>query len=250
VSVDIWEQCRGRTHFKPLAYAAIRMVESQEYVATTSLVDNLDEQGILETLLEQTKPPTSTVDRRYLLAAPFRYPPLKYGSRFGGYFEPSLFYASLNITTVLAETAYYRLVFLDGMSTPWKNPLITEHTAFRINIKTDRGVRLQAPPFNKYAEQLTSPSSYTTTQSLGSEMRDAGVEAFQFISARDLEAGVNTGVFVPSAIISRKPRDLQQWICHTTSERVGFRAVKTNETPYHFRRSQFCVNKQLPQPAL
>ena len=58
-----------------------RMVETQEYAATTSLVDNLEEQAILEQILDDFKPSYAdgTKDLHYLICTPFRYPPLKCG---------------------------------------------------------------------------------------------------------------------------------------------------------------------------
>jgi hypothetical protein len=49
-----------------------RMVESQHIAATMKLVDNLDEQDLLETLLESSKPaqPGGTAGLDYLLATP------------------------------------------------------------------------------------------------------------------------------------------------------------------------------------
>jgi hypothetical protein len=72
------------------------MVESQQQIATSSLVDDLAEQALLEELIERSKPPLRSGTERlhYLLATPFRYPPLRHGSRFGGRFEPSLLYGA------------------------------------------------------------------------------------------------------------------------------------------------------------
>jgi hypothetical protein len=85
---------------KPLPYASLssfddeifRIVESQEEIATTNIVANLDEQNVLEQLLETSKPGAIGTVPHYLLSTPFRYPPLKHGSRFGTLFENSLFY--------------------------------------------------------------------------------------------------------------------------------------------------------------
>lgn len=58
-----------------------------------------------------TSKPSINKDIHYLIFTPFRYPPLKYGSRFGRAFEPSLWYGSLQLKTAFAEVAYYRLRF-------------------------------------------------------------------------------------------------------------------------------------------
>lgn len=85
-----------------------RVVESQEQIATLGLVANLSEQYLLEHMLDESKnklaEDTNTLD--YLLFTPFRYPPLKWGSRFGTEYERGLFYGSQLLATALAEVAY------------------------------------------------------------------------------------------------------------------------------------------------
>ena len=81
---DIWQACAGRLRPGTLSGTLWRMVESQEEIATNALVDTLEEQAALEYLLDATKPRRSGLDDlHYLLATPFRYPPLRHGSRFG-----------------------------------------------------------------------------------------------------------------------------------------------------------------------
>lgn len=105
---------------------------SQEQVATNQLVGSLERQAVLETLLEKTKPSlrVGTESLHYLLAMPFRYPPLKHGSRFGTRSAPSLFYGSQKIGTVLAESAYYRFLFWvrHGHTADWE----TRYTAYLV----------------------------------------------------------------------------------------------------------------------
>lgn len=146
----------------------------------------------LEELLEGSKPalPPKTEKLHYLLSTPFRYPPLKYGSRFGRSFEPSLFYGAMSVDTALAETAYYRFVFLSHLETAFPRPLTTLHTLFSVRIRTAKGVRLQEEAWRDLHEALTDPVSYRESQALGTDMRQAGVEAFQFLSARARQAGL------------------------------------------------------------
>lgn len=60
----------------------------------------------------------------YLLATPFRYPPLKVvGTRS----EPSLFYGWPETRTVPAEAASYRFVFWSGMATPRRQKSIRSY---------------------------------------------------------------------------------------------------------------------------
>ena len=69
---------------------AWRMVESQHIAATMKLVDNRDEQDLLESLLESSKPtqPDDTAGLDYLLVTPFRYDPKRGGSRFRAVTDP------------------------------------------------------------------------------------------------------------------------------------------------------------------
>ena len=111
---DIWAACSARAVPVKLGGTVYRLVESQEQVATNSLVRTLAEQALLEDLIESSKPalPAPAAGLHYLLATPFRYPPLPYGSRFGSRFEPSLFYGARSASTALAESCVLPLRFL------------------------------------------------------------------------------------------------------------------------------------------
>ena len=237
---------------KPVRISGIlfRLVESQEQVATNQLVSSLDRQAVLEDMLEATKPPwrKGTERLHYLLATPFRYPPLKHGSRFGKRSESSLFYGSLEVRTVLAEAAYYRFVFWFGMATPPMGKLDTQHTLFGARYLADQGLRLQMPPFAQYRNVLSSPSNYSTSQEVGERMRSAGIEAFEFLSARDPEGGVNVALFTPKALASRTPVSQAPWLCELTGERVRFHA-SYDRSSHDFPIGIFQVSGKLPQPA-
>lgn len=250
MTIDVWRECRGKDAIKSLNFNAHRIVESQEQIATANLVDTLEEQAVLEGLLEQTKPPQPiTSQKHYLLTTPFRYPPLKHGSRFGTRSEPSLFYASMTVATALAETAYYRFVFLDGMESPWNGRLLTEQSSFVARIATERGAELNQRPFSRFETLLASPLDYRATQMLGQRMRDAKVEGFRFKSARDLNGGVNAGVFQPGAIRSKQPQKIQQWLCSTTGDEIVFQQNLNRNNVFRFSFTEFCVDGRLPQPA-
>lgn len=248
--MSLWEELGGRDAIAPLAGTACRLVESQEQVATTHLVDSLSKQALLEEMLEQTKPPVpeAAAQLDYLLATPFRYPPLRHGSRFGQRTEPGIFYASKREATVLAEAAYYRLVFWEGMTQPPQGKFVTQHTLFGVRYRTARGVRLQAPPWDRHAPLLAHPSDYRVTQELGAAMRSAGVDAFEYTSARDPEKGVNVGLFSPAAFSSRAPSYARHWLCETTGAGVRFYSSHNGKL-HQFPRELFLVDGQLPRPA-
>ena len=250
--MDIWTACQEDLSIVAIKGELIRIVESQEQVATNSLVDNLAEQALLDDMLEQSKPPfrPGTESLHYLLATPFRYPPLAHGSRFGSRFEPSLFYGAQNLTTALAETAYYRFVFWSGMRVPPpSSKFLTQHTVFAANYGTDTGLQLQEPPFAAYEKQITAPNDYPVTQALGSSMREHGVAGFEYVSARDRDKGINVALFTPDALNSNEPLHQQSWLCETQAESVNF--TQANEPHvFQFTIESYTVNGQLPQPAV
>lgn len=248
---DLWTACRDGLAPVALGGEVLRMVESQRQIATLNLVDDLAEQAVLEDLLEASKPPLPAGTERlhYLLATPFRYPPLRHGSRFGRRFEPALFYASRRLSTVLAEVAYYRLVFFTAMDPPPPGGrLTTQHHLFRTRIATARGLRLQRSPCAAHTDRLRHPTDYRATQALGSALRAAGIEAFEFASARDPEAGVNVALFTPAALASRTPRGLTPWLCETTGAQVSF-AGDDGDALWRFPRALFDIDGRLPLAA-
>ncbi len=247
---DIWRACGDRVQLCELSGTLLRMVESQEQVATRHLVDSLAEQAVLEALIESSKPPLPEGARRlhWLLATPFRYPPLAHGSRFGRRHDPALFYASLSRETLLHECAYYRFVFRTGMVEPPPAPLQSQHTLFRARYGSAQGVRLQAPPFDAFRDTLRSPTDYGPTQALGQAMRKAGVVLFEYASARDPAGGTNVALFSPEGLRSRRPSGQQAWLCETGDEQVGFWA-KGEDGAWQFPRSLFEVGGRLPRPA-
>ena len=249
--VDVWAACADAAPSSDLAGDLLRICESQSQVATRSLVDDLGEQALLEALLENAKPP---LDRRvarlqYVLASPFRYPPLRHGSRFGTRLEPSLFYGARDERTVLAEAAYYRLVFFHGMAEPPPGgELKSEHTLFGVGYRTQLGLRLQTPPWSDHRTSVASPVDYAVSQRLGAAMRAAGVEAFEYASARDRAGGINVALFVPSALAGATPDFQQAWLCQTRADHVGFSGGR----PVRFRAfplDAFEVDGALPRPA-
>jgi RES domain len=247
---EIWEACSDRAIPVALNGDVVRLVESQEQVATNSLVRTLAEQALLEDLIETSKPrlPGTALGLHYLLATPFRYPPLPWGSRFGTRFEASLFYAARTVDTVLAESAYYRFVFWSGMAVPPPAPLGTRHTLFSVAIDTQRGLHLQHAPFDAYAAALLDRRHYGPTQALGSAMRAAGIAAFEYRSARDPRQGLNVALFTPVALGSSKPDILDEWLCQTAARCVSYYS-RHGGGVREFPRETFLVDGELPLPA-
>ena len=248
--MDIWSACKDAVTPEPLAGQVIRVVESLEQIAVHTLVDDLQEQALLEQMLEASKPqlPPETTGLHELLSTPFRYPPLRYGSRFGSYLEPSLFYGSAGLTTALAETSYYRFIFWSGMQEPPPGGcLTTELTIFSAAYDVTHGLRLHAPPFSRFEVKLGDPQHYKDTQQLGQAMREEGIQGFEYVSARDRNRGVNLAFFTAKAFSRPMPCWQQSWICETREETVSYFSRQYGTR--FFPRNDFLVNGELPLPA-
>ena len=106
---NIWEACHGAQQLKHLRTSAMRVVEAQHIVSTRKIVDSDEEQRLLEEMLDTAKPPgpsDAPSNLNYLLATPFRYPPLPWGSRFGSRQQRGIWYGATCARTALAEVAF------------------------------------------------------------------------------------------------------------------------------------------------
>jgi hypothetical protein len=240
-----------------------RIVESQEEIATRSLVGNLQKQEVLENLLEESKPkrPPGSENLHYLLATPFRYPPLPWGSRFGGAAECGIFYGSKTLATVLAEAAYYRLLFVRDMDPPPAQAITSYHQVFSAKYCADPGIRLQAPAWQAEWEKLAHPADYSFCQQFGRQLRSLGILGLEAPSARAIQAGlsqlpsansegINVALFAPEALLKRPPTTEAEVTAETRAESVTF-LVKSGEhiETRQFAGEQFQVGGLLPQPA-
>lgn len=249
--MSVWEASGGERNIEPVSGTLYRLVESQEQVATLSYVDTLDEQEVLEALLETAKPPYPEQERNlhYLLKTPFRYPPLKWGSRFGRVFEPSIFYGGKGIATTLAESAYYRLIFWYSMDgEPVAESLRSEHTLFSVDYAAKRGVKLNAGSFVEYLDVLQHPANYAPCQQLGSAMRGSEVEVFEYASARDIQGGGCVGLFTPAALAQHEPSDMRPWFCVTSADQVSFKPKDASGVTTYYL-NDFLSHGVLPFPA-
>jgi hypothetical protein len=245
-TISIWNKANGKNFIREIQGKFFRLVESQEQVATSKIVSSLEKQALLEDLLEESKPKlrAKTQKLHYLLSTPFRYPPLKHGSRFGSRLELSLLYGGLSRDAVFAESAYYRFLFVSAIVADISR-FVTEHTFFEASYQTKKGIQLQSEPFNTYKTKLISKDKYHHTQKLGSEMRAEGIHAFEYQSARCLNQTLNIGIFDPEALKSSKPNDQEQWICETTPSSVKFYSHHIGEK-FHYVKDDFLVQGKLP----
>jgi len=254
VAEGIWQECEGPKRMRRLAARAWRAVEAQHVISTRKLVDSDAEQQLLEELIERSKPRLGRSPElgrlHYLLSTPFRYPPLPHGSRFGTRGQMGIWYGAEGQRTLFAEVAYYRLLFLEGTRAQLP-PLLVELTAFVVPLRASKAIDLTRAPFAAHAARISSKTSYTVSQRLGTDMRAAGVDAFRFGSARDSEHGSNLGVFWPGAFAATRPSKLETWLSVTTRESVQIsRKDFFRKQAFRFDRELFCVRGRLPSPAV
>ncbi|WP_248345832.1 RES family NAD+ phosphorylase [Anaeromyxobacter paludicola] len=187
----------------------------------------------------------------YLLYTPFRYPPLRHGSRFGRRHERALWYGAEELATALAEVAYYRLLFFEGTAAQLAPDTITV-SAFQARIRTSAGVDLTDPVFKPYLASLCSKTSYAQSQALGSEMRADGIEVVRYPSARHPGQGLNLALFTPAFAAKTPVGAPQTWYCTVTPTRdVEFRyEAVAGVQKVDFPRKRFLVRGALPAPAL
>ena len=204
------------------------MVEDQHRYGTSKLVGgHAGEQVLLEELIDRVKPPLpdepAFVGMSYLLKTPFRYPPLRHGSRFGSIEERGIWYGARAVATVLAEVAFYRLLFLQGTAATIAH-VETSHMAYAVWVAARRAVDVGRPAFDAVRNAVLDPESHAAGRALGRALREAGAEVVVYPSVRDPAEGENIGVLDPGAFASKEPvqGSEQAWRCATTPERVTF----------------------------
>ena len=211
--------------------AVWRVVESQEHVATSNIVDDLDEQAVLENLLDEVKPKyrTGTQSMHYLLKTAFRYPPLKWGSRFGTQWMPSYFYASETQAAALHECAYYRFLFLQDIEEPFSGSVRSEFCVFNVLLSSESCLDLLAEGFQPVRTQVIDPTNYAYSQAIGQwAYTREDVEMIRFQSARCV-GGVNVAVAQPEVVRSRKPTEQVRWLCLMNNDIVSFSSPESDE---------------------
>lgn len=201
-----------------------RMVESQHIAATMKLVDNRDEQDLLESLLESSKPtrPDDSTDLDYLLATPFRYNPKRGGSRFRAVTDPGVFYGAESVRTAGAELGYWRWKFLqDAIDLERIEPVA--HTAFQAEIATT-AVDLQRHPFDEHAATWQHPTEYEQTQQFAHVAREANIGGILYCSVRDPQPSMCLALLTPAGFAKLKTNDKRQtWFLAVSLHEVTLR---------------------------
>ena len=245
-----------RTHvdFKALAQldgVVLRLVEQQGAQATRRTTDSLDEQAWLEDFLEASKPDLPSAEecsvRHRLLLTPFRYRK-RHGSRFATRWERGMFYGSRSRFGCLLEGAYYELVFQNGPEIPFPRSSAMRKVLFHVEVRTSRGLKLQNHGGRALQARLRDPIDSRFCQGIGRQMREAGIEAFEYHSARSVEDVIQLGA-ISCCVFIGTPFDQVEVQLEANELEVSIRCLDDN-TVHHFRREQFEVNGELPQPAV
>jgi hypothetical protein len=190
-----------------------RLVEAQHRISTNRLAAGADDQALLEQLVEQVKPvlPKSARGLHYLLSTPFRYGHAK-ASRFRRANErPGIFYASEHVTTAVAETAYWRLLFFSRSPGFLPPTTVVEHSAFTVMIAVDRALDLTAVPFDANAPRWIDPDNYSACQDFAAGARGIEAQAIRYASVRDPEHRANVALFDPTTFTASTPTIEQTW---------------------------------------
>ncbi len=212
MSFTTWTPLAVSSEARPWAGKAWRIVEAQHVASTMKIVDDADEQDLLESLLEASKPPLpeAAAELDYLLAAPFRYDPRRGGSRFRAVTDPGVFYGARDVRTACAELGYWRWRFVaDAVDLDRLGPVA--HTAFRAAISTTT-VDLRAAPFDVDAAHWTHGADYGATQAFARIARAAELGGIIYQSVRSRAPSWCVAVLRPQAFAGRKPdSSTQTW---------------------------------------
>ncbi len=188
-----------------------RLVEAQHRVSTLKLVDTLEEQSLLESMIEETKPnlPPECQGLHYLLAAPFRYGAIyPNGSRFRRAGRTlGVYYASEEVETAVSEMVFYRLLFFsESPSTPFPDDA-TDFNAFSVRIRTERAFDI----LDTADTALSHLTDYTACQNLAHSAREAEVNVIRYASARRSGRHPNVAVLNAKAFLDKNPRQWRTW---------------------------------------
>lgn len=199
--------------FRKYAGTVWRLVEAQHRISTNRLAATVEDQALLESLVEEVKPvlPKAARGLHYLLATPFRYGHAK-ASRFRRVNErPGVFYASEQVATAVAETAYWRLLFFSRSPGFVPPTTVVEHSAFTVPLAVVHALDLTATPFAAHAPRWMKADDYSDCQTFATAARAIDAQAIRYASVRDPEHRANIALFDPAAFAAPAPTIEQTW---------------------------------------
>ena len=130
----------------------------------------------------------------------------------------------MDLHTAFSEVAYYRLKFFNDTAASLGYCEIPM-TVFNAHLKSNHGIDLSRHPFADYQDIISSKESYQYSQTLGTDMRQAGIEAFIFSSARTNNSGKNIAAFTPEVFIQKNNQyisNVQNWQCLANQSSIEF----------------------------
>ncbi len=219
-----------------------RIVEAQHRVSTMRLTDTLAEQATLERLLDESKPaiPDSCRHLNFLLFTPFRYAPYPHGSRFRRALQrEGCFYAAEHIETAIAESAFYRLLFMlesPDMLLPLR-PL--EHTAFAVTCASERMIDLMEAPLAADFARWTDPVAYGPCQDLADAARGIAIDLIRYRSVRDARGRANVAILSPAAFAETAPHRTETWLIFPRRDAVQVWREFPSNAKFEFQHRDF-----------
>lgn len=218
----IWTPIVDASSIHHAAVLGWRAVEAQHIASTMLLADSVEEQAILETILESSKPPIpiEAAALHWLLFTPFRYPPLPSGSRFRAPYDPGVFYAADERRTACAELGYWRWRFL--MDSELNSIEPRRQTLFQSDIQGSC-IDLRVPPYLAERDKWIRDTDYTSCQAIAREARSHDVQMVRYESIRDPGHGACVAVLSPTAFAKPEPINSQTWNLHITRTKVIWR---------------------------
>ncbi len=207
---------------------AWRGVETQYIAASMKLVNDSHEQNLLESMLENHKPPLpfDPPDKHYLLLSPFRYSP-PHASRFRRANQPGVWYGSATLEGACHELAYWRHRFLTDSIDLAGEALTTEHTFYQATV-WGTAIDLMAAPWRSRSEWWRHPSDYSATHALADAAQAASVQWIRYESVRAPRVPL-AAVFTPEALHTSAQEveaSREEWFCQTTAAQVFFRSKR------------------------
>ena len=197
---------------------AWRAVEAQHVASTLRLTENdAGAQDLLERILEESKPvlPEEARGLHYLLATPFRYPPLPHGSRFRSAADPGVLYAAIEKQTACAEMGYWRWRFVRD-SEGLREIAAAPQTLFQLGAAGD-GIDLRLGMLARRSSTWMDRESYVATQALARAARGKAMALVIYASVRDPEHGPCVAVLDARALRPRKSLAMETWYLTVTA---------------------------------
>ena len=229
---------------------AWRIVESQEHAATRAVTDSADEQERLETLLNENKPSylPGSEHLHWLLKTPFRYPPLRHGSRFGRVIDPGVLYCARELETAMTESAVYLWLFRAALQDVGPLAVIRyDRTAIGIELDGASTVDLTTAALAAFHGRISDPGSYADSQALATTLRTEEVGLILFGSARRA-GGVNCAAISPAALVPDQTPSQTHW--HVQLDEQSCWWGHPGQRGFEVAYEDVSVAGRIPHPAL